>query len=301
MANTFITPGVIARTGLATLQNTIVLAGLVWRDFDSDFRGKQGDTVTIRKPAVFDAEEFDRSQGITLQDVVEDSTPLTLDTIANVSFPVTDEQMTLEINDFQEQLLSPAMEAIAQKIDGDLAEELVDAASSAGQIASATGSTPANVAYRRARAILGRNKLPVLDRYAVLSPEGISAALGDDLLISAERAGTTDALREANIGRILGFDNYESQVFGEGPGDKGSSDGVAFHKSAVTLAIRPLDAPKGLPSDKVSVVNYKGLSLRVTYSYNNTYKQDEVSIDVLYGLKTTREEAAVELDFGQGS
>jgi hypothetical protein len=299
--NTFIKPSVIARTGLATLYNTMVLAGLVWRDFDADFRGKKGDTVTVRKPAVFTAEEFDRSSGITLQDVTEDSVDITLDTIANVSFAVTDEQMSLDIEDFQAQLLSPAMEAIAQKIDGALAEELVDAATTAGQVASATGGAEANEAFRTARAILSRNLLPVMDRFAVLSPEGISAALGDDLLISAERAGTTDALREADIGRLLGFQTYESQVFGAGPGDAGQADGVAFHKSAVTLAIRPLDAPKGLSPGQVSVENYKGLSLRVVYAYNNTYKQDEVSIDVLYGLKTTRATAAVELDFGQGS
>lgn len=300
MANTFITPSVIARTGLATLYNTIVLAGLVWRDFDSDFSGKQGDTVTIRKPAVFDVEEFDRTQGITLQDVVEDSIDVTLDTIANVSFPVTDEQMLLEIGDFQAQLLTPAMEAIAQSVDAALAEELVDAAGSAGQLASAS-EPEANSAFRAARAVLSRNRLPIVERYAVLSPEGTSAALGDDLLISANRAGTTDALREANIGRLLGFDTYESQVFGEGPGDRGSADGVAFHRSAIALVTRPLQAPRGVAPNQVNVANYKGLSLRVVYAYNNTYKQDEVSIDFLYGVETTREEAAVEIDLGQGS
>lgn len=301
MPNTFITPNLIAKTGLATLYNTIVLAGLVWRDFDVEFRGKQGDTVTVRKPAVFTAEEFNRSSGITLQDAVEDSVDITLDTIANVSFPVTDEQMTLEISDFQAQLLDPAMEAIAQKIDGDLAEELVDAAGTASNIASATGATPANAAYRTARAMLSRDNLPLSERYVVLSPESVSAVLGDDLLISAERVGTTAALREAQIGRLLGFDNYESQVFGAGPGDRGQADGVAFHKSAVTLAVRPLDQPKGLAPNQVSVQSYKGLSLRVVYSYNNTKKQDEVSVDVLYGLKTTRDFASVELNFGQGS
>jgi len=300
MANTFIKPSVIASTGLATLYNTMVMSGLVWRDFDVEFRGKVGDTVTVRKPAVFDAEVFDRQQGITLQDVVEDSIDIKLDTIANVSFPVTDEQMTLEIEDFQVQLLNPAMEAIAQKIDGDVAEELVDAANAAGQVASADEEN-ANDAFRAARAILSRNKLPTLDRYAVLSPEGISAVLGDDLLISANRAGTTDALREANVGRLLGFDTYETQVLGDGAGSKGQADGVAFHRSAITLAIRPLDAPKGLASSQVAVQNYRGLSLRVVYAYNNTYKQDEVSIDVLYGIETTREEAAVEIDLGQGS
>lgn len=300
MPNVFITPTVIARTGLATLYNTMVLAGLVWRDFDGDFAGKQGDTITIRKPAVFEVEEFDRAQGITLQDAVEDSMPLTLDTIANVSFPVTDEQMTLEISDFSGQLLTPAMEAIAQKIDADLAELLVDTAAAAGNLATAAPNV-ANSAFRAARAILSRERAPLTERYAVLSPEGTSAALGDDLLISANRSGSTDGLREANIGRMLGFDTYESQVFGEGAGDRGSADGVAFHRSAVTLATRPLQQPKGLAPNQVAVTNYKSLSLRVVYAYNNTYKQDEVSIDVLYGTGVTRPEFAVEIDLQQGS
>jgi len=297
---TFITPTVISGTGLATLYNTMVLANLVWRDFDVDFRGKQGDTVTIRKPAVFESEEFDRAEGINLQDPAEDSVDLSLDTIANVSFPVTDEQMTLEISDFQEQLLTPAMEAIAQGIDSKLANVLVESAEDASQVATASESN-ANAAFRAARASLSRRRLPVTERRAVLSPEGTSAALGDDLLISAQRAGTTDALREANIGRLLGFDTYESQVFGEGPGAKGAADGVAFHKVAAILAIRPLDAPKGLSASQVSVQNYKSISLRTVYSYNNTYKQDEVSVDVLYGVAEGREGASVEIDLGQGS
>jgi len=300
MANVFITPSVIARTGLATLYNTIVLAGLVWRDFDSDFAGKQGDTVTIRKPAVFEAEEFDREKGIQLQDVEEDSMPVTLDTIANVSFPVTDEQMTLEVEDFQGQVLNPAMEAIAQKVDGDLAEALVAAAGENGQLAS-IGGEEANFVFRGARTILSRNKLPSLSRVAVLSPEGISVCLGDDLLITANQSGSTDALREANIGRLLGIDTYESQVFGAGPGDKGEADGVAFHKTAVTLATRPLQQPRGVAANQVEISNYRGLSLRVVYAYNNTYKKDEVSIDMLYGTAATRPEGAVELDFEQGS
>lgn len=300
MPNTFITPSVIARTGLATLYNTMVLAGLVWRDFDSDFTGKQGDTVTIRKPAVFEVEEFDRAQGITLQDVVEDSTDVTLDTIANVSFAVTDEQMTLEISDFSEQLLTPAMTAIAQKIDGDLAEALVDAASAAGQLASAA-PTAANAAFRAARAKLSRNKFPPSERYAVLSPEGTSAALGDDLLISVNRSGSPDGLREASIGRLLGFDTYESQVFGEGPGDKGQADGVAFHRSAVALASRTLALPMGVGSDQAAVENYRGLALRVVKDYDINKKQDVISVDFLMGVKAVRPSLAVALDLGQGS
>src|SRR4051812_13055882 len=110
----------------------MVLANLVWRDFDSDFTGKQGDTVTIRKPAVFTAEQFARPAGITLQTITENSTTVTLNKIANVSVAVTDEEMTLSIESFQTQILNGMVTAIAERIDRDLAELLADTAEGAG-------------------------------------------------------------------------------------------------------------------------------------------------------------------------
>lgn len=300
MANTFLTPSVIAARGLATLYNTIVLAQLVWRDFDSDFAGKHGDTITIRKPATFTAEEFNQSTGVTMQTATEAGVPLTLNKIANVSFPVTDKEMSLNIEDFSGQLLIPAMEAVAQKIDGDIAEQLVLAAIAQNAVVH-IGSGEANAVARNARTILSRKRLPITDRFMVTSPEGTNALLGDKLLIRVNESGSTDALREAQLGRLLGFDAYESQVFGEGTGQRGVADGAAFHRTAVTLAVRPLDSPKGLPASQVSVQNYRSLSMRVTYDYNNRFKQDEVSVDLLYGVARTRDEGAVELDFGQGS
>jgi hypothetical protein len=303
VANTFIKPTVIAARGIATLYNAILLAGLVWRDFDADFRGKQGDTITIRKPAVFTATEFNRSTRTTSwQDATEDSTTLTLDKLAHVPFHVTDEQMTLEISDFQQQLLNPAMEALAQKIDADLAEAGIDAAEGAGGGGTVTiASNDPNWVFRKAREKLQRNKLPVTDRYAVLSPEAETSALGDLTFLQADHAGSTDALREAIIGRAFGFATYGSQTFGYGPGDRGEADGLAFHQSALVLAARPLQQPRGIPSDQYSVANYKSLSLRVIYSYDHDAKQDQVTVDVLYGVKATRPEGCVQLNFGQGS
>lgn len=303
MANTFVTPSLIASTGIETLYNTIVLAGLVWRDFDSDFTGKQGDTVTVRKPAVFEAVDFNQeTRETTYQDATEDSVDVTLDHLSHVPFHVTDEQTTLEISDYEAQLLNPAMEALAQKVDGELAEGLVDAAAGEGGGGVATkGEEESNWVFRDARAKLGRNKLPVLDRYAVVSPEGAREVLGDDLLIAADKSGSTEALRNAIMGRLLGFETYESQVFGAGAESRGEADGISFHKTAVTLATRPLSSPKGVPEDKIANQDYKGLSLRVIYSYDHDAKEDKVTVDMLYGIAETRVEGAVELDFGQGS
>jgi P22 coat protein - gene protein 5 len=299
--NALITPSLIARVGLATLYNTTVMAGLVWRDFDPDFAGKQGDTITIRKPAVFAAQDFNRATGIVLQAVNEGSIPVVLDHLADVSFPVTSEELTLKIDDFSNRLLTPAMEAIVQKVDTALGEAAVDAAKGPGGGGTAVMDAKASDVMIEAREKLTTNKLPLTQRYGVLSPGGTSKALSDPLFVEADTSGSTDALREANIGRVFGIDTYESQTFGYGPGDVGKADGAAFHRTAITLASRALEAPMGVASNQVAIESFKGLTLRVVFSYDAKYKQDVCSVDFLYGIAATRPEGAVALDMGIGS
>jgi hypothetical protein len=284
------------------------MAALVSRDYSEAFSGKIGDTITIRKPASFTAAVFDKTaRTTTWQDATEDSIALVLDTITHVPFHVTDEQMTLEITDFQEQLLTPAMEAIAQKMDADIAEGLIDAAEGAGgggtvSMSDDPASTDtANYVFRKAREILNRANLPKGDRYGVLSPEAETSVLGDDLLISVDRSGSTDALRNGVLGRLLGIETYGSNAFGIGGGDRGVADGVVFHKSAYVAAIRPLNKPRGIAAENSAVQSYKGLSLRVVYSYDEEAKMDQVVTDIMYGLKAVRPEGIVQLSFGQGS
>lgn len=132
MANQFLTMPVIASRALATLYNSLVLGGLVYRDFDPLFAGTQGDTVNVRKPAVFQALDFDRASGIVIQDAIESKFPVKLDRIIDTSFAVTAEDLTLKIDDFSARLLVPAMEAIAQRVDGDLAAAAIAAATGGG-------------------------------------------------------------------------------------------------------------------------------------------------------------------------
>lgn len=300
----------IANRALATLYNSTVLAGIVHRDYDPAFAGKQGDTVNVRVPVVFTATRFNRGTGIVLQNPAEDTFPVVLDTIADVSFPVTSEDMTLVIDDFAERLLNPAMEAIVQQVEGDLAEELVDAAN---QVANPSGDavekqtgggvvTGTNAdTLIDARTKIGRNKLPYLNRFAIWSPEGAGKLLKDARMVEADKRGDTDGLREAAIGRKFGFDNYEANVLGYGPGDRGEADGIAFHRDAITLASRTLEKPLGKVGAQSAISNYKGLGLRVVYDYDITYKQTVVSVDFLYGVRAVRPQGAVEISLGQGS
>jgi hypothetical protein len=296
MANTFLTPQVIARAALATLYETCVMAMLVHRDLDEDFAGKQGDTVNVRKPATFDAYEYDRSQGIQIQNATETAIPVTLNHFADVSFAVTAEEMTLEIQDFATQLLNPAMEAISQKIDRDLLalrDDVVQEVGNGGLPNIHTWDTP-KVMIDADRVLNERNVSPS-QRSVVIGPQVKAHWLSDPLFHQLDVRGDTDGLREASLGRrVFGFDAFSTQNIKVPPQTSGNSKsevGVAFHRTAFCLVTRPLVLPQGAAN--AVVANYKGFSLRVVMDYDIDLKQDVVSIDTLYGTKTLDANRAV--------
>ena len=57
MPNTLIKPSVVAREALMVLRNNAVMANLVHRDYSSEFVAGVGDTITVRKPTTFVANE----------------------------------------------------------------------------------------------------------------------------------------------------------------------------------------------------------------------------------------------------
>ncbi|HEX5561800.1 MAG TPA: P22 phage major capsid protein family protein [Nocardioidaceae bacterium] len=295
MANTFLTPDLIATRGLATLFETTVMAQLVHRDFDGDFRGRQGDTVTIRKPAVFTAGEFNRSTGIQPQNATESGVDVTLNHFADVSFTVTTEQLTLEIEDFGTQLLDPAMEAISQKIDRDLLALRSDITQEVGQATGRTLDKPEVLIDAGTR--LNLNSVPTTERRAVVGPTTNGNWLDSPVLKTVDASGSTEALREAYVGRrLFGFDPYWTQNVEQPAGSPATGEpttevGVAFHKTAFALVTRPLEVPPG--AQDATIMSYKGFGLRVVYDYDIKYKQTVVSVDCLYGTKTIDAKRAV--------
>ncbi|MEV4806770.1 P22 phage major capsid protein family protein [Nonomuraea sp. NPDC049421] len=303
MPNNFLTPTVIAKQALATLYETCVMAQLVHRDYDTEFAARIGDTVNVRKPAVFTAHEYTRPEGIQIQNAEEDSIPVRLNHFADVSFAVTTEELTLEIEDFGMQLLNPAMEAISQKIDRDILALRDDILQEVGQ----EGQWPSNPAGINkyewhnprtaidARRVLNQRNVPASDRYAVVGPEIEARWLGDDLFNRADARGDTDGLREASLGRrVFGFDPYQTQnihIPAQVSGASTTEVGVAFHRTAFALVTRPLVLPQGAAN--AAVESYKGFGLRVVMDYDIDKKQDVVSIDCLYGTKTLDPNRAV--------
>ncbi|GGU85579.1 P22 phage major capsid protein family protein [Lentzea flava] len=284
MPNQLLTVDVIAREAIATLYEQTVMAGLVHRDYEGDFTGNSGDTITIRKPAVFQVNEFNRQTGIQLQEAREGSTTLTLDKVPDVSFAVTSEDWTMRITDFREQFLAPAMEAIAQYADRLVLGLRADITQTVEYNPAAPN--PSDVLVD-AGLVLNSANVPTAERRAVESPTLTALFQKDPLFVQAQQVGDDGtALREASIGRKRGFDNYMSQNVKD-------DVSVAFRREAFALATRTLALPRGIGAGQGAVVNYKGLGLRVIYGYDMSKKQDVVSIDALMGVKTLDPKRAV--------
>lgn len=285
MPNTILTPDIIAREALMVLRNNAVMANLVHRDYSEEFVAGVGDKITVRKPAKFEAKEFDASKGITVQDATENSVDVTMDKHLDVSFAVTSKQLTLDIASFSEQFLKPAMQAFADKVDKYLIALEADITN---RVNHADGLfAPADIIA--ARKHLTDSAAPTTERRLVIGSQADADLLSHELFISAEKVGDNGtALREASLGRKYGFDIYTDQNIEKT--EDNYTPSLAFHKNAFALVTRPLALPNG--AAKSAIVNYDGFGLRVVYGYDITTKTDTISIDMLCGVKTLDKDLA---------
>ncbi|MGI5891989.1 MAG: P22 phage major capsid protein family protein [Bacillota bacterium] len=217
MSNTFLTAQEIARQSLLILKDNLVFPMLCYKDCSNDF-AKKGDTVQVKKPPVYEADDFDGT--IVSQSIKEENVLVTLDRIADVSVEVSAYEMALNLESFSEQVITPAACAIAEKINREGLKLYQDIPYFAGT----AGTTPDELNdLAQARKILNLNRAPVAGRSAVWDPEADVAFSVIPAIVNAEKSGSTAALREGAIGRIQGLDNYMSQA-------------VATHTTGITGA-----------------------------------------------------------------
>lgn len=225
---TYITPQIVAKESLMALENNLVLAGLVHRAYSSEFQ-KVGSTVTIRKPTTFSSTAVGST--VSMNTVTESSVNVVLDQHLDISFQVTSVDLSLRVKDFREQLIEPAMRAHAQKIDTLIAALQVDVAGFATVSGTAAASNLTEI-----RKVLNVNKAPMSERYGVLHPATEAQFLSLDAFLHADKKGSTDGLREAHMGRVLGFDWYMDQNMETFTTGRGSTATVAMKGSGVAAA-----------------------------------------------------------------
>jgi hypothetical protein len=163
VANTLLTPTTIARRGLAILRNNLGMASRVYREYVNEFQ-KIGGTVTIRKPNRFTVSS---GPALSVQNVVEPSTTLTVDQQKHVDFSFTSVELTLTIDEFARRYLEPAMATLANYVD----YTLLGLYNTVGNSVGTPGTTPATYAVLgSAMQKLDENSARMDQRTTVLNP-----------------------------------------------------------------------------------------------------------------------------------
>ena len=136
MSNTLLTPTIIAKEAALQVDNHLVMAKCVYREFVKEFK-KIGDTVTFRKPVRYVSSDGpDMTSNIS--DVTENSDTLQISNHKSVAMQISTKDMTLTIEEFSKRHIKPAAIALANDIDGALLSLYKDIYNVAGT----PGTTP---------------------------------------------------------------------------------------------------------------------------------------------------------------
>lgn len=112
-SNALLTPSLITKETLPILVNNLVAASKVNRQFENQFV-KIGSSLTVRKPNQF---TVTNGPGLSIQDIAEPSTSITISYQQHVDFQFNSQELTLTIEEFSERYLMPAGEQLANILD----------------------------------------------------------------------------------------------------------------------------------------------------------------------------------------
>lgn len=175
MAQDLITPSLISKETLFLLENNCVAANKANRKFEDQFV-KIGSTLSIRKPNKYTIRS---GPGLSIQNMVEPSTSITISNQKGVDFEFSSQELTLVIEEFSERYLKPAAAQIGNQLD----EDVMALAASVNNLVGTPGTTPTS--FATSIQLVGQRAdelaMPQDDRCLVLNPAaywGLANGLG---------------------------------------------------------------------------------------------------------------------------
>ena len=277
MANTIIKAEQIVSGGLGVLEREIVLPALISSDASAYFQGgsPKNDTVSIRVPGRTTAKDYawrDHSGTVQISDLTEHKISVTLDTHTYNAIQLTDEELTLDIRDFTEQVITPQVRSVAERLEDKIAAKIRGAAYGSN-VVNQSGDFYEDLLD--VRKLLNDNFVPQSDRVLIVGTNVERGILADDQFRKVDQSGSDSALREATIGRIAGFNVVVCNSIDE-------DEAFAYHKTAFQAVYRVPAAPIG-GVDSASG-SYAGIALRWLRDYDSAHLVNRSIFDTFFGV-----------------
>lgn len=221
MAITNFVPEVWSAALLQNLRNKLVYAqaGVINRDYEGDI-ARAGDTVHITSFADPAVRAYTRNGTISWDLLTDSGQTLVIDQQNYFAFKVDDIDRRQALEGFVEETTSGASYNLATEADEFVATTIAAGVDAGNAVGAVTVATP-EAAYDllvELRTLLVRSNTPDQGRYVVVPPEFYGLLLKDDRFIRLDASGTTDGLRNAQVGRAANFDVVEANTVPEAAG-----------------------------------------------------------------------------------
>ena len=158
-----LTPSILSKETLVILENNLVAAGKVNRQFENQFV-KIGSSLTIRKPNRF---QVSSGPALNIQNITEPSTSITISNQKHVDFQFSSQDLSLTVEEFSERYLKPAAAELANQLDFDVLTNFKQVNNMVGTPGTVPASFTAlaNVGQR-----MDEGAVPQNDRVLILNP-----------------------------------------------------------------------------------------------------------------------------------
>lgn len=272
----------ISRVNVELLTRSLVLPMTVTRIPGAEFSGRNGDTITVPVPQPgASRKQATRGADITYDDVTEIPVDVKLSHLYHGKL-VSDEEMSLDIENFARQVSRIQVDAVATGAEDELAG-VMNALTADASFALTATPDDTDALVQSARETLTRNKAPLGDRYLACSPEIVTRLLDVDKFVRADATGDSRsaAIRDAIVGRIYGFTVVESAGLDAG-------EAVAYHRSGFCFANRVPVKPRGAVDSATATAG--GIGLRHVFQYEPGKLSDASVVSTFAGAAAVYED-----------
>ncbi|HCG2986263.1 TPA: hypothetical protein NJV00_000855 [Corynebacterium striatum] len=203
-----------------------------------------GDTVhfnTLTAPTI---KEYDKDADLTIEDLTTADNTLKIDQGKYFAFGVNDVDKVQAAGDLQGPATRAAATGLRDGVDKFIAGKLKDGALSANKLGTlqvvnddpdkvGNGQTTAFKTLVKLSEKLNMQSVPTTGRWVVVGPKTYSALLMDPRFTKVDASGTAEGLRNAIVGRAIGF---EVMVSNNAPSTSGRELAIAGVPGAFVFA-----------------------------------------------------------------
>lgn len=272
----------IASTVVPLLSRKLVLPRTVTMVTADGFSPPNGETITVRVRTPRSARtQSAAGDSITYDALAQIPVDVSLSHLYDAVL-VSDEELTYSIEQFVSEVTEPQVDSVAAGAESEL-YSVMNGLSADASFANSTSAADTEEKIQTARETLSNNNIPASDRFLACAPDIITNLLNVDNFVRADAlgAGTSTALREAVMGRILGFTVVEASGL-----DAGTA--VAYHRSGFVMANKLPGMPRG--AHETGTYSGQGIAIRQIFQYDPDVLSDASVLSTFAGAAAVYED-----------